>query len=100
MTHDSQHEPKADYRALSSFFRGYLHQDAAVEYGSATAAAKAFRRDADEREASVVRAQLERLLGDAGELPDSELACMLENLGCAWRFKNREELSELLHALL
>jgi hypothetical protein len=90
----------AEYAALGNFLRGYLHQDATREYGSPRGAALAFRRDGDEREAAVVRAEIERLLEATSDLPFSELAQILErDLGSKWRFQTREEIAQLRDAL-
>ena len=102
MKPDSGQDPfnPAEYAALANFLRGYLHQDAAVEYGSPAAAARGFRRDADEREAAVVHAEIDRLLHSTRHLPFSELARILEHdLGSAWRFQTREELTQVRDAL-
>ena len=89
-----------EYAALVTFLRRYLHQDAALEHGSVTAAAKAFRRDADERETTIVRAELERLLSFAEGLPFSRIQRMFEqDLRSCWHFRNREELEQLREAL-
>ena len=95
---DKQIDP-AEYAALSNFLRGYLHQDAAVEYGSPATAARQFRKDADERETAVVHSELERLLSEAARLSASDLSRMLETLGSSWRFRSREEVEQLLDAL-
>ena len=87
------------YAALSRFLRGYLHQDAAVEYGSAEAAAHQFRKDADERETAVVHSELESFLADNDGIPISGLTKALEALGSSWRFQSREEIEALLKAL-
>lgn len=89
----------SQYAALSNFLRGYLHQDAAVEYGSSLAAAHAFRRDADERETLVVRSELDRLLWETVKSSDSELAKILTTLGSSWRFSSRKEIEQLRDAL-
>ena len=88
-----------EYSALSNFFRGYLHQDVAVEHGSPAAAAHAFRNDADERETTIVRSELGRLLTETGSLPFAELSHVLEILGCSWQFHTREEVERLRDAL-
>src|SRR5947199_5477393 len=99
MTLDDDFEP-GDYAALSNFLRGYLHQDAAVESGSAEAAARAFRRDADERETAIVRAELDRLLAATNDRAFSELARILEEkLGAGWRFRTRQEIERMRDAL-
>ena len=89
----------ADYSALSRFLRGYLHQDATVEYGSAIAAARQFRKDADERETVVVHSELERLLSETATLSIADLDRTLQQLGSAWHFRSRGEIEELLDAL-
>ena len=88
-----------EYAALGNFLRGYLHQDAAIEHHSPVAAAQAFRRDADERETTVVRSELEHLLYVTSRDSFRELQKILEKLGCSWHFKNREELEGLRDAL-
>ena len=89
----------SEYAALTRFLRGYLHQDAAVEYGSSLAAAHAFRRDADEREALVVCSELDRLLWATAKSPDAELAKIIAALGSSWRFSSRKEIEQLRDAL-
>ena len=74
----------AEYAALSNFLRGYLHQDAAVEYGSPAAAARVFRKDVDQRETAIVHAELERLLATTEAAPFPELAQILQVLGSSW----------------
>ena len=89
-----------EYSALSNFLRGYLHQDAAVEYHSPVAAAHAFRRDADERETTIVRSELDRLLSQTTGLSGDELLRILEaDLGCRWHFRSRAEVEQLRDAL-
>jgi hypothetical protein len=98
----SNREPEinpAEYSALTNFLRGYLHQDASTVHGSAIRAAQAFRRDAGEREAAIVHAELERLLDEASALPDAELSLVLERLGSAWQFRTRQEIEQLRDAL-
>ena len=92
-------DPK-DYAALSGFLRGYLHQDARLVHGSPAEAARAFRRDADERRAAVVRAEMDRLLSATRQLPFARLEEILEReLGSAWRFRDRQEVEQLRDAL-
>ena len=96
---DSTIDP-ADYSALSNFLRGYLHEDSALEYDSPVAAARAFRRDADERETAIVRSELDRLLQMTRALPDSQLIRILENdLGSRRHFHSRKEVEQLRDAL-
>jgi hypothetical protein len=89
----------AEYAALSNFLRGYLHQDAAVEYGSPAAAARVFRKDVDQRETAIVHAELERLLATTEAAPFPELAQILQVLGSSWRFESRNQVEQLRDAL-
>ena len=91
-------DPRA-YAALTRFLRGYLHQDAALDYGSAPAAAQQFRKDADEGETAVVHSELERLLAETASLPIADLNRTLQQLGSAWRFRSREEVQQILQGL-
>ena len=96
---DSEINP-ADYSALSSFLRGYLHEDSVLDYNSPTAAARAFRKDADERETAVVRSELDHLLEATSAMPDSNLIRILENtLGCRRHFHSRKDVEQLRDAL-
>jgi hypothetical protein len=88
-----------EYAALSRFVRGYLHQDSALEYGSAPAAAQQFRKDADERESAVVHAELERLLAETSALSIADLNHALQRLGSKWQFRSREEVEQILERL-
>ena len=88
-----------EYAALTRFLRGYLHQDAAVEYGSAQAAAQQFRKVADERETAIVHSELERLLAETITLSLAELNRAFQQLGSAWQFRSRKELEQILNGL-
>lgn len=90
----------ADYSALSNFLRGYLHEDSALEYDTPVAAARAFRRDADERETAIVRSELDHLLEVTHKSPESDLFGILEtDLGCCWHFHSRNQVEQLRDAL-
>lgn len=88
-----------EYAALTRFLRGYLHQDAAVEYGSAQAAAQQFRKDADERETAVVHSEFERFLAETSTLSVADLNRALQQLGSAWQFRSRRQVEQILNAL-
>jgi hypothetical protein len=98
-SHENAPINRAEYSALATFLRGYLHEDAAAEYGSAAAAARQFRRDADERETTIVHSELDRLLSQTRSLPIAELSGVLENLGSSWHFRTRQEVEQLRDAL-
>ena len=90
----------ADYSALRNFLRGYLHEDTALVHGSPIAAARAFRKDADERETVIVRSELEHLLQVTHNVPESRLIRILEDdLGCRWPFHSRKDVEQLRDAL-
>ena len=89
----------SDYAALTRFLRGYLHQDAAADYGSAQAAALQFRKDADERETAIVHSELERLLAETSALSMVDLNRALQQLGSAWQFRSRKEVQQILEGL-
>ena len=88
-----------DYAALTRFLRGYLHQDAVAEYGSARAAAQQFRKDADEGETAIVHSEFERLLAETSTLSVADLNRIFQQLGSAWNFRSREEVKQILEAL-
>jgi len=96
---ESPHVNPGEYAALASFLRGYLHQDAALEYGSPSTAAQQFRKDADERETAIVHSEIDRLLWETNSLPISDLSRLLEKLGSSWRFQSRQEVEQLRDAL-
>ena len=62
---DHEEDPGAvdprDYPALRDALRGYLHEDWTTEYADSEDAARAFRRDAAEDEASTVAAEAKKL---------------------------------------
>jgi len=90
----------SDYSALSNFLRGYLHEDSALNYNSASAAARAFRKDADERETAIVRSELDCLLQATSAMQESQLIRILEDdLGCRRHFHSRKDIEQLRDAL-
>ena len=90
---DSRIDP-ADYSALSNFLRGYLHEDSALEYESPRGADQAFRKDADERETSIVRSELDHLLQVTSAVPELQLMRILaDQLGCRRHFRSRKVIS-------
>jgi len=88
------------YAALSNFLRGYLHEDSALDYPSAEAAAQAFLKEAGEREATMARSELEHLLKMTSALPEAQLIRILErDLGCRRHFSSRKQVEQLKDAL-
>ncbi len=84
------------YPAIRAFVRGYLHQDAQAEYGSAHAAAAQFCRDADRRQIDQLRAEWTGFRNQHTTLPDINQA--LHNLGSSWQFHSLDELDQVIAA--
>lgn len=87
-------EPAQEYPHLRQFVRGYLHQDAALEYGSAAGAMRQFCTDADAGEQEQLRDELRRFAAQhtALEAINNEL----QRLGCAWLFRSKEEFEAMI----
>lgn len=90
----STHPPRRDFQALQAFVRGYLHQDAEAEYGSAMGAAIAFRSDSDAQQLKELRMEWKRFL--ELHLTLASINQELQRLGAAWRFESLEEVHEML----
>ena len=82
------------YPAIKSFVRGYLHEDAATEYGSAEAAAERFCKDADSGELSRLWAEWSQFNAMNTHLDDINKT--LGQLGCAWQFQSFGEFCRML----
>jgi hypothetical protein len=89
----------AAYPALAQFARGYLHQDAPVEYGTFTQAFRTFWSDADrdEQERFLLEWRAFLSLSDRRAWPDVRHA--LERLGAAWIPPTRRALGGLRRAI-
>ncbi len=86
-----------EYPAIRAFVRGYLHEDAAAEYGSAAAAAQQFLRDAH-------GTQIEKLRDEWGDFRRRHTTLhdineSLYGLGCAWLFGSLGEFQQMLDAI-
>ena len=86
------------YPAIAAFVRGYLHQDALPEYGSAHAAAHQFCRDADSQQVEVLRREWRQFRRQNATLP--EINRSLDRLGSAWEFQSIDEFERMLEAIL
>lgn len=89
-------DESVEYPVITAFVRGYLHQDAAAEYGSAAAAAQQFYRDAD-------CTQIQRLHREWNEFRRrhtslNDINKSLYWLGCAWLFHSLGEFEQMLDA--
>jgi len=85
-----------EYPAIRAFVRGYLHQDAAAEYGSARAAAQQFYRDADQTQIHQLRREWNQFRRRNISLNDINHS--LHQLGCAWLFRTMGEFEQMLNA--
>ncbi len=84
---------------LTTFIRGYLHQDALVEYGSARAAMEAFCQDASASERQALLGEAERVLTWGGRPGMRQVRRQLEQLGSSWTPRTRAQLVEMLDVL-
>jgi hypothetical protein len=89
-----------DFPVLTSFARGYLHEDFPEAHGSAVAAAAAFSADANPEERRQLVQELEALARIAEGRSVRELRrFMTRDLGSRWEPKSRDEIVELLDAV-
>ena len=84
------------FPALERVFRGYLHEDFAVEYGSPEAAVRAFRNDASPAEWRRFQREAKRLaaLVDGRDL--EEVCALVHRLGSRWTPPSRDALISLI----
>ena len=85
------------YPAIRAFARGYLHQDAQAEYGSAHAAAAQFCRDADHGQIDQLRQEWAAFRNQHTTLPNINQA--LHKLGSSWQFQTLEEFQQMIASL-
>ncbi|QQR72190.1 MAG: hypothetical protein IPJ17_11695 [Holophagales bacterium] len=90
--------------ALAAFAGGYLHEDLALDYGSAAEAAWAFCHDVELDEVAALAREWELLESIARHLPIPEVAELLAaRFGAAWQPVSFAEISAVtaeLHAVL
>ena len=84
------------FPALERVFSGYLHEDYAVEHGSAEAALRAFREDASPTEWRRFQRDVKRLIAWAGDRDFDDVRTLVERLGSRWTPPSREALVALL----
>jgi hypothetical protein len=91
---------RSDFPALTSFARGYLHEDFPDVHGSAVAAAAAFSEDANPEERRQLVQEVEALARVAEGRSVRDLRrFMTRALGSRWEPRSRDEIMELLDAL-
>lgn len=84
------------YPALRAFCRGYLHEDALVEHGSAAGAVSAFRAVAAPGERRALAADWRRFASKtAGWAIDRVAEHFRHELGAAWQPRTRDDLVAL-----
>jgi hypothetical protein len=84
-----------NFSALQDFFGGYLHEDFAEEYGSATEALQTFLSDASGDEIQNVKEEWVRFRALLKDRTFSESQAALNRLGAAWQPANPAELAIL-----
>jgi uncharacterized membrane protein len=86
-----------EFPAVSSFVRGYLHEDFSHVHGSAHAAAVAFCADASPNERRQLAEELQALVRRAATTSVRDLRRFVtRDLGSRWEPKSPDELAELL----
>lgn len=91
---------RRSYPALRSFCRGYLHEDALVEYGSAAGAVEAFDADASAGERRALRSDWRRFEAESEGWPLDRVAARFSTvLGAGWTPASRADLDALAAAL-
>ena len=90
--------PTLEYPAIRAFVRGYLHQDAREEYGSARAAGQQFCKDADRAQIQELRREWQQFQARHSSL--DEINSTLQQLGCAWLFSTTDEFEQMLDVVL
>lgn len=86
-----------DFPALTSFFRGYLHEDLAEVHGSIRAAARAFCADANPDERRQLARELEALVSASAAWSRGDLRRFVTRvLASRWEPESRDELTQLL----
>lgn len=91
------HLRREEFPALSSFVRGYLHEDFSEVHGSVRAAAAAFCVDATEDERRQLAEELQALLRIAASRSIHDLRRFVtRDLGSRWEPASRDELADLL----
>jgi hypothetical protein len=80
-----------------AFFRGYLHEDYALDYGSAVEARDAFLEECEPAERRAFREECARLAAAVSgmSLPDAR-RLLARALGSAWRPATRPDIDALL----
>jgi hypothetical protein len=90
---DAPKTSATDFPALRDFLRGYFHEDAVDEYGSAEAAARQFAADGDAEQRKAVAEDWRRLLEREKSLVAMNGA--IGKLGSAYQFENEDEIKKV-----
>lgn len=89
-----------DYPALREFLPAYLHQDFGEEYGSASAAVKAFVGEASGDEILQAKEEWKKFREHFRGKPLKEMQAALQGFGCAWLPTSEAQLKEIEEILL
>ena len=89
-----------DFRALSDFAKGYLHEDFIEEHGTALDAVTAFARAATANERAQLAKELASLIDRARGLPFSTLRTFVtRDLGSGWQPRATTDFTDMLNVL-
>ena len=86
----------ADFPELRRVFSGYLHEDLVAEYGTPSAALRAFHEDADESERRQFAKEARQFLERTTALDFKDVRAVIARLGCRWTPPSRKALEALL----
>lgn len=86
----------SDFPELQRVFAGYLHEDFLEEYGTSTAALRAFQEDADNSERRRFSTETRRFLDRTARLDFNEVRALLARLGCRWTPPSRKAMVAVL----
>ena len=99
MKGNDRHQPlikSSDYKALTAFLRGYLHQDFKLEHKTPSAALEAYCRQATPAEIAELKRELVQFLRQTRTVPFETVQRLLTSeLGSGWLPKTRDELAAL-----
>src|SRR5262245_20022399 len=88
----------AQFPALRRVFAGYLHEDFAIEHGTAADALDAFRRDASSVERRRFAAEAKRFLEATQALDFDKVKTLVASLGSRWTPDSWQALVATLYA--
>jgi hypothetical protein len=91
---------QAEFPLFSEFVRGYLHQDAIPEHGTAVGAAKAYLEDLSDKDRMALAKEIRGMREAFKKMKPAELTRRLHQMGTAWTFESDHEFEQVLSTLL